>query len=160
MPWINSVWPEDVQLVLNHWGKMVREGKPVHFEFRFKKSISETMKDQSAAAKQLPFTWILGSVYPDVTADGTFLSITGTLTVISEQKIAEAESDRRANDALNSKRQQENFVDMTSHEIRNPLNAILQCADEIIKTSQPTGGSGDDLSVFVRAIAESAETIV
>ena len=29
------------------------------------------------------------------------------------------------------KRQQENFIDITSHEMRNPLSAILQCADEI-----------------------------
>ena len=27
--------------------------------------------------------------------------------------------------------QQENFIDITSHEMRNPLSAILQCADEI-----------------------------
>lgn len=32
------------------------------------------------------------------------------------------------------KRQQENFMDMTSHEMRNPLSAIFQCADAIIST--------------------------
>lgn len=30
------------------------------------------------------------------------------------------------------KRQQERFIDMTSHEMRNPLSALIGCADEII----------------------------
>src|ERR1700742_611201 len=34
-------------------------------------------------------------------------------------------------EAVELKRQQENFIDITSHEMRNPLSAILQCADEI-----------------------------
>lgn len=34
--------------------------------------------------------------------------------------------------ALEMKKQQERFIDMTSHEMRNPLSALLGCADEII----------------------------
>ncbi|KAG9955603.1 hypothetical protein KCU78_g24814, partial [Aureobasidium melanogenum] len=37
-------------------------------------------------------------------------------------------------EAVELKRQQENFIDITSHEMRNPLSAILQCADEITTT--------------------------
>jgi signal transduction histidine kinase len=34
-------------------------------------------------------------------------------------------------EAVELKRQQEAFIDITSHEMRNPLSAIIHCADEI-----------------------------
>jgi signal transduction histidine kinase len=59
---------------------------------------------------------------------------------------------RRTEEALEAKRQQEkyethldiyfgisitdngSFIDMTSHELRNPLSAVVQCADSVINT--------------------------
>jgi len=38
---------------------------------------------------------------------------------------------RRTDEAIEAKRQQENFIDITSHEIRNPLGAVMHCADLI-----------------------------
>lgn len=47
----------------------------------------------------------------------------------SRQKWGEGLQKQRTEDALESKRQLENFIDTTSHEMRNPLSAIIQCAD-------------------------------
>ncbi|KAG9191068.1 hypothetical protein G6011_09156 [Alternaria panax] len=61
-------------------------------------------------------------------ADGTIM---GTMTDVSQMAWAEAIQKNRVEEALESKRQQENFIDMTSHEMRNPLSAMIQCADSI-----------------------------
>ncbi|KAI9605140.1 hypothetical protein H4Q26_003114 [Puccinia striiformis f. sp. tritici PST-130] len=58
----------------------------------------------------------------------------------SEQKQLEA-AEARARDAEESKRQQEAFIDMTSHEIRNPLHGIHQAAELL---------SVDPISVQIR----------
>ena len=57
-------------------------------------------------------TWILvaATAYTDD-------SIMGTMTDISQLKWAEAIQKGRVEEALESKRQQENFIDMTSHEV-------------------------------------------
>lgn len=81
------------------------------------------------------------------------------LTDISHQKWAENAHQRKALEALEAKRQQENFVDMVSHEIRNPLNAILQCADTIITSSRDFETSDEPLRT-VASYLEAAETIV
>lgn len=74
---------------------------------------------------QIP-TWILVSA--TAYTDGTIM---GTMTDVSQMAWAEAIQKNRVEEALESKRQQENFIDMTSHEMRNPLSAMVQCADSI-----------------------------
>ncbi|CAN9290749.1 unnamed protein product [Alternaria alternata] len=71
-------------------------------------------------------TWILVSA--TAYTDGTIM---GTMTDVSQMAWAEAIQKNRVEEALESKRQQENFIDMTSHEMRNPLSAMVQCADSI-----------------------------
>lgn len=72
-------------------------------------------------------------------------------------------------DALERKRQQENFVDMTSHEMRNPMSAVLQSADSIIAALQrlmrllnePGTNSCDSVCVgVVENCLDAAQTII
>jgi signal transduction histidine kinase/CheY-like chemotaxis protein len=63
--------------------------------------------------------------------DGEIKSLMGCTTDISQLKWAEAAEARNAADAREAKRQQEEFIDVVSHEMRNPLSAIFQCADMI-----------------------------
>ena len=53
------------------------------------------------------------------------------MTNISDQKFAEKMQTKRMEEAVERKRQQERYIDTTSHEMRNPLSAILQSADAI-----------------------------
>ena len=59
------------------------------------------------------------------------------------------------------KRQQENFIDITSHEMRNPLSAILQCADEIstlLGDFRSSGSESIDAGIVADSI-DAAQTI-
>jgi len=78
-------------------------------------------------------SWIMASLYPEIDAkDGKIQSWMGVGFDISHIKWAEKDQAKRAIEAVEAKRQQENFIDMTSHEIRNPLGAVVHCADSIL----------------------------
>lgn len=71
------------------------------------------------------------SAYPEIRDDGNLESIVACFTDITQQKWAADIQLKRTEDALEAKRHHENFIDITSHEIRNPLNNSVQCAEEI-----------------------------
>ena len=100
---------------------------PISVQFRFK----HPWRDKNGNTGD---TWVLANSYPEKGPDGKLKSIFGSVTDISSQKFAEDLQKRRMEEAMELKRQQENFIDITSHEMRNPLSAILQCADEISAT--------------------------
>ena len=80
------------------------------------------------------FSWVLCAAYPEIDLNGSVKSIFGVVTNITDQKNAEDFQKRRMEEAVEMKRQQENFIDITSHEMRNPLSAILLSAEEISAT--------------------------
>ncbi|KAF1988615.1 hypothetical protein K402DRAFT_419437 [Aulographum hederae CBS 113979] len=133
--WIDAVKEEDQALVKNLWDDLVNKVKPVTAEFRFKAQWDDRNGNKND-------TWVLFSAYPEKYtedtlvlggkyAEGNLKSVFGSITNISAQKWAENFQKRKVEEAVELKRQQENFIDITSHEMRNPLSAILQCADEI-----------------------------
>lgn len=125
--WIEYVKPEDRDMVLSLWYELVNNLVPINAEFRFKTIWDDPNGNPGD-------TWALASAYPEKTQAGKLKGIFGSITNISRQKWAEHFEKRRMEEAIEMKRQQENFIDITSHEMRNPLSAILQCADEISTT--------------------------
>lgn len=73
-------------------------------------------------------------------------------------KWAQGLQDRRLREAEETKRQQNEFIDITSHEMRNPLSAILMCADDIRETLSRHTLTGIDAQVAEDCI-ESANNI-
>ncbi|KAG9245811.1 hypothetical protein BJ878DRAFT_418395, partial [Calycina marina] len=74
-------------------------------------------------------------------------------------------------EALELKRQQEKFIDMTSHELRNPLSAVLQCSDAIMEILSEleiiVRGAGlitpkqlDSMSQFITEGIDATRTII
>ena len=141
--WIDSVHEDDQASVRQLWEDLIVRCIPVQAaEFRFKAS----WEDRNGSRTD---TWGLFSAYPErytsptttldhanpngiqEHAEGSLKSVFGSITNISEQKWAEGFQKRKMEEAIERKRQQENFIDITSHEMRNPLSAILQCSDEI-----------------------------
>ncbi|KAK8162198.1 hypothetical protein IWX90DRAFT_236824 [Phyllosticta citrichinensis] len=122
--WIDAVKVEDQKLVLSLWNRLVENAEAVTAEFRFKAPWEDSNGNRTD-------TWVLFSAYPEKDERGHLKSVFGTITNISQQKWAEDFQKRKMEEAVELKRQQENFIDITSHEMRNPLSAILQCADEI-----------------------------
>jgi PAS domain S-box-containing protein len=126
--WIDYVKEEDQTLIQEHWKRLVENTAPINVEFRFKAPWED--RNNNATSD----TWVLFSAFPEKDESGQLKSVFGSITNISPQKWAEGFQKRKMEEAVELKRQQENFIDITSHEMRNPLSAILQCADEISTT--------------------------
>lgn len=122
--WMDSIIAEDRLVVEMAWRKLLDEKLSITQEFRFKAA-------READGHPIE-TWALMSAFPEKDESGDVKAVFGCITDISQQKWAEAFQKQRREEAMELKRQQENFIDMTSHEMRNPLSALCQCADEII----------------------------
>jgi signal transduction histidine kinase len=68
-------------------------------------------------------------------------SVMTIITDVSAFRWAEASEARRATEAEEAKRMQEEFIDFVSHELRNPLSAVFQLAETIL-TSFPIKDKG------------------
>ncbi|QIW97479.1 hypothetical protein AMS68_002997 [Peltaster fructicola] len=152
--WIDTVKDEDRPTVEQMWRDLESGSKNVSQEIRFKAQWESRNGVHSD-------TWVLFSAYPEKHEDGKLKSVFGSITNISQQKWAEGIQTRKMEEAIELKRQQENFIDITSHEMRNPLSAILQCADEITNSlsklrKDPKQQSVDDV---LSSCLEAAQTI-
>lgn len=143
--WIDYVKEEDQNLIQEHWRRLVDNAAAINIEFRFKAPWEDRNRNKGD-------TWVLFSAFPEKDESGQLKSVFGSITNISPQKWAEGFQKRKMEEAVELKRQQENFIDITSHEMRNPLSAILQCADEISTTLSDFRATGS------RTIADSIVT--
>ncbi|APA09653.1 hypothetical protein sscle_05g044230 [Sclerotinia sclerotiorum 1980 UF-70] len=160
--WMDSIKEEDREGVQATWNRVVTQKVNVTKEFRFKTPW------QSKHA--LTDTWALMNCTVLRDGDNNLMSIFGCITDISHQKWAEEFQKRKMEEAVELKRQQENFIDMTSHEMRNPLSAILQCSDEITSAlTSPTikrlvsimqdVEASKEISEYIESSIDAAQTI-
>ncbi|GAB7350496.1 hypothetical protein MBLNU459_g1092t1 [Dothideomycetes sp. NU459] len=161
--WMQGIAEESQPTLQQAWSKLMDEQLPQTFEARLNSpwSTIDVVNGEAIARDR----WVLCSAFPELAEDGTLKAVWGCNTDISHQKWAESLKEQRLNDVLEAKRQSEAFIDITSHEMRNPLSAIIQCADGITSTLQEardvaqktvrTVLSADD----VDAILELAQTI-
>jgi PAS domain S-box-containing protein len=153
--WVGAIHPEDLPTVEKNWNAMLEDLVPISVQFRFK----HPWRDKTG---NTGYTWVLANSYPEKGPDGKLKSIFGSVTDISSQKFAEDLQKRRMEEAMELKRQQENFIDITSHEMRNPLSAILQCADEISTTLselRTTGSLSEEQAAVVDSNIDAAQTV-
>lgn len=153
LAWMNSVKDEDRPPLEEAWRKLLRDRVTISVEFRFNHS-------QQSGVNTID-TWVLMSAFPEKNADGVLKSIFGCITDISSQKWAEKVQSERREEAVELKRQQENFIDITSHEMRNPLSAILQCADQVSNNIVTFSAHKDpaQLETFLESCLDAANTI-
>lgn len=128
-PWKTSVVEEDLGVLQDVMKKVIRDGTSETIEVRFK--APWTVMDSQGTEITAP-RWAYGTFLPVRNSDGIIQSICGCVSDVSLQKWQLEQERLRKEEALESKRQQENFIDMTSHEMRNPLSAIIHCADAVI----------------------------
>jgi len=116
---IQSVHEEDVPAAVAMWEKALTSRTPVPpMEFRWKAQPGQTSE-----------RWCYAVSSPELDAYGNIVSITGALTDITDNKMMMMYEKQRAEEAIALRTAQERFVDMTSHELRNPLSAIILSAD-------------------------------
>lgn len=81
-------------------------------------------------------------------------------TDITQQKWSAEVELQRTQDALEAKRHHENFIDITSHEIRNPLNNSVQCAEEISSIARARLRENDSNQTAITLLRSEVEDIL
>lgn len=145
-PWWSHIPEGELARATEIWRSLREDRVKVSFEMAF------FVPSESESAPELRYT--VCSSYPELDDKGEIKHITGTVTDITQLKLAEQTQGARADHAEESKRQLERFIDMTSHEIRNPLSAIVHSAEEILSALQ-----NYPRSVTVATIKSAMETL-
>ncbi|GAA93650.1 uncharacterized protein L969DRAFT_53668 [Mixia osmundae IAM 14324] len=132
--WPLSIHPEDRPELLAAWAEAVANQVPCMREFRW-----------------LHGGHTLCDVRPQFDRSGVLTSWVGSLTNIEERRRLEIlhlrAVEQRAEDAEEMRRQQELFIDITSHEMRNLGSGIYQNAELI-------GGSLERLSQIITGVRQ------
>ncbi|KAL5380926.1 hypothetical protein DPSP01_007462 [Paraphaeosphaeria sporulosa] len=138
--WARIVWPEDIAFCEDLLSKLGVQKSPICFELKTRMRWQPPNDSASESDPQVHWKWVLCSAYPELDANYEVIEMVGNVTDISKQKWAEDVQRRRTDSALESKKHLEHFIDTTSHEMRNPLSAIMQCADGILTSYSGTDG--------------------
>lgn len=142
--WLQGIHPDDVDEVRRAYHNALATNKQLQMEFR-------------TLSQQRP--WRLLFMTPFDGDDLRHLSIGDQegficcVVDISCEKGAALVARKAAKDADEARVQQERFIDMISHEIRNPLSAMLHCAEDIDEAVS------DPNDVDISSIKEAIETI-
>ncbi|CAI7631542.1 unnamed protein product [Penicillium glandicola] len=144
--WLRSVHPDDYDRVSAGYREVATSKQPLRLEYhtRDPDSIWCVMTLDRLDDKDVQ-CFGLGD-------GGVFIC---TIADITPEKKAELLQRQAAKEAQDRKKQQERFIDMISHEIRNPISAILHCTEDIeeaIYNKKPD-------EIPIKDISEAAETI-
>ncbi|KAK3050951.1 hypothetical protein LTS18_012490, partial [Coniosporium uncinatum] len=177
--WYNILQPSDRAVALEPaWEELIDESSRLPGQQMFKEVMME--KTHKSMEMKLKRTWIppcdpnsdsspynmwtICSVFPELSESGDVVEFVGSITDITQQKWAQEIQRLRTEDALQSKRQLESFIDTTSHEMRNPLSAVLQCADSILSSHKTHLAQHKDIESAYMSLLESsneaAQTII
>ncbi|KAL1793721.1 hypothetical protein ACET3X_008703 [Alternaria dauci] len=143
--------------------ELIKTKQHQSFELRLKKRWNAPSQNLDDLYPEQEPMWVITSIFPELNSDGEVIEIIGCCTDISQQKWGEKLQAAQATRAQESKRSLENFIDTTSHEMRNPLSAIVQCADSIIAAHKSFGKSTDYKKAYqsiLETTVDAAETIV
>ncbi|KAI5207503.1 hypothetical protein E4T39_01956 [Aureobasidium subglaciale] len=146
--WAGSVTEDTRPALANAWRLLTEEQTATNIEIRLNPTRTTNQS-----------RWVLSSAFPELAEDGSLKAIWGCNTDISHQKLAEDLKEQRLLDVLEAKRQSESFIDTVSHEMRNPLSAILQCADGVNTSVQEAQQSSPD-GVHTQLDRETMDYIV
>lgn len=142
--WPQSIHPDDYDRVMEVYHDAFLSQKQLRTEFR-------------ALGQQHPWRLLFLTPLGDDNLQHVSLREYGgficSVVDITSEKSAEIAERRAAKDARERKEQQERFIDMISHEIRNPMSAMLHCSEDI------DGAVSDPDDIDVASIKEAVETI-
>lgn len=152
--WPESIDPRDYERVMSEYREAFRERRDVKVDFR---CVSGDEGERSDPDQPENDEWRMFLLRPlnSTRTSGYICAVVD----ITELKTAELAQERTALDAKDRKQQQERFIDMVSHEIRNPLSAVLHLAEEIKETSKAMEGNGPR-SDQIAEIIDAADTIL
>jgi signal transduction histidine kinase/ActR/RegA family two-component response regulator len=144
--WAQSIFGGDHDRVATAYHEALKSNKALRIEYRTDAEPCQWRLLMLTSFKEEELRGL------DLGTDGGCLC---TITDITEEKRAEISQKRIAEEAQHRKEQQERFIDMISHEVRNPLSAILHCTEDILEAVQER----DQEKISFAAITQAAETI-
>jgi len=156
MSWMDFIMESSRPAIEEGWRRLVNENLPWSGELQLKKRPAGPITLDGEAIDY----WVLLIAHSEFASDGSLRSIMGSITDISHLKWAQGLQNRRLHEAEETRRRQNEFIDITSHEMRNPLSAILQCADDILSSlgSYRTNAAAPPQGV-VESCVDAAQTI-
>lgn len=156
LSWMDFIMETSIKTMEDGWHRLANEHHAWSGELKLKIRGPSPLNLQGEAIDY----WVTFIAQPEIAADGSLRSIMGSITDISETKWAQGLQEHQLHEAEETRRQQNEFIDITSHEMRNPLSAILQCADDITTALAECKGQGTTPSTEVLdSCLESAQTI-
>ncbi|KAH0391852.1 putative histidine kinase HHK19p, partial [Aureobasidium melanogenum] len=120
---LSVCYPDDLPMIMEKRKEIMEQKKAVEFRTRLKKtwsSVDGSFKGQA---------WVSIIGFPEFSEDGTLSRMMSLWTDISHSQFSEHMQRKRLEEAIEAKKRTEAFIDITSHEIRNPLGATVHCAD-------------------------------
>lgn len=106
--WPSVVLEDDLEIVQNNWIQVTTLHKAVSVQFRLKRR----WLDRHGVS--IGPCWVTCSALPEYNEDGSIKGIIGVMQDISALKFAETVQQMKVQEAVEQRRQQENFIDMTS----------------------------------------------
>ena len=143
--WLQSVHPDDVDRVITCYNEALSSKEAFRVDYHTRSHDTWCVMTLNPLVGENRHLFCLD-------ASGGFIV---TVADITPEKRAEFSQRQLAKDAQEHKQRQERFIDMISHEIRNPLSAILHCTEDIMEALR----NKEEHKVPLPRIAESAETI-
>ncbi|KAK4900436.1 hypothetical protein LTR49_027473, partial [Elasticomyces elasticus] len=144
MSWLQSIHKDDYKRVMDAYQEAFESQEQLRIEFR-------------TTGNDSPWRLLLLMPLGDENLQHVSLRDYGgficSLVDISSEKSVEMLERKAAREAKERKEQQERFIDMISHEIRNPLSAVLHCSEDISEAISDTD------HVDIPAIKEAVDTI-
>lgn len=143
--WLQSIHLDDYDRVATGYREAARSKRSLRIEYR---------------TRSPNYMWHVATLSPLDNANVQCFNLGGnagficTIMDITPEKKAELSQRQNAQEARERKQQQERFIDMISHEIRNPLSSILHCTEDILEATHDKKSE-----VSVSDITEAAKTI-
>jgi len=147
--WPESIHPDDYDRVMAAYRKAFESRETLQTEFRC------AVADPTDGAAEPWRLFLLKPLSRDPQAG--FIS---AIIDITDIKQAQLTQERAAQEARERKEQQERFIDMVSHEIRNPLSAVLHLAEEVKEVTREIAHGNEDIKDQVADILDAADTIL
>ncbi|KAK7995631.1 hsp90-like protein [Apiospora arundinis] len=132
-PWMPFVDEAYVEPWKECFHKIRTEARPFSMELKLK---DKTFRMEDGDEIVESSVWVLATGFTEFKEDGSVDYIDFWVTDISAQKLAEKILTEKMDEAIRLKTHQERFIDMISHEIRNPLSAVLHCGEEVVEAMQ------------------------
>lgn len=153
---IDVVHPEDRHAAEPFWLKLIEDHKPSESEFR----LTRKWKPPAAAGNSDPEEepcWVIANAFP-VLENDVLKSVAACVTEVSEIKWTQRGQSQLAVEATKARKLQEAFIDLVSHEMRDPLSAITQLADDIAGPLEHWLSADRTIERAARLIHENVES--